>query len=94
MSRKSYRKRRAIAEGGKIDKLSILNRDNWICYLCEQTIDCMLDWPHPLSATIDHVTRIYEVQDDMPLGRWYTDATCLRASHKSCNESRERSEPL
>lgn len=55
----------------------IFERDGWICYLCESDIDPTLSWPHPMSASIDHV---------VPLSRGGPDTRAnVKASHLRCN---------
>jgi hypothetical protein len=38
-----------------IKPIEIFNRDNWVCGICHKKVDQNLRWPHPLSATLDHV---------------------------------------
>lgn len=56
---------------------SVFWRDRWRCQLCRQPIDRGLRWPHPGSATIDHVT---------PISRGGAHAfSNVQAAHLSCN---------
>jgi 5-methylcytosine-specific restriction endonuclease McrA len=36
----------------------IFERDGWICGLCHDPIDKDLPWPHPMSASLDHIIPI------------------------------------
>ena len=49
-----------------------------VCYLCGQPIDPTLKFPHPYSATIDHVIPISQDGDK-------TDIDNMRAAHFRCN---------
>ncbi len=79
----SSRRRRAIKRRTAVEKFSdryILERDCWTCGICRRRINPARKWPHPLSASIDHV---------IPLARGgeHTKANC-RASHLRCNVRR------
>ena len=63
----------------------ILNRDNWTCYLDGEPIPRDLAWPHPRSASVDHV---------IPVSAGGSDADeNLRATHWGCNEAKGDSLP-
>lgn len=66
-STRSHRKVRAF----------VLERDGWICRLCNEPIDPEVAWPDPLSATAHHT-----------LGKAATgdDPAYIIAAHKECNE--------
>lgn len=32
----------------------IFDRDNWVCRLCSETVDPLISWPNPFSASLDH----------------------------------------
>jgi 5-methylcytosine-specific restriction endonuclease McrA len=58
----------------------ILDRDGWMCYLCHVSISPEFVYPHPLSATVDHV---------IPVSAGGTSADVnLRAAHWGCNEDK------
>ncbi|NJP96392.1 HNH endonuclease [Nonomuraea sp. FMUSA5-5] len=40
------------------DRLEVCERDGWICQLCFYEVDREAQWPHPLSAAIDHIVPI------------------------------------
>ena len=41
-------------EIGKVDRQAIFDCDQWICQLCREPVDQSLEWPHPLSKSLDH----------------------------------------
>ena len=55
----------------------IYYRDGWRCHICQQSIDCDLAYPHPQSASLDHVIPLVA-------GGSHT-ALNLRAAHLQCN---------
>lgn len=42
----------------KVDPLAVYERDGWMCGLCGEPVDRRLQWPHPLSASQDHIVPI------------------------------------
>ena len=68
-SHRPYRRRRA----------RVLSAERLWCHLCGEEIDKSLRWPHPLSATADHITPVAAGgRNDGPLA----------PAHKRCNEQR------
>lgn len=69
------RKRGAGCE--RFHKREIFDRDGWRCGICRRKIRKDLRWPHPMSASLDHI---------VPLARGgaHTRANA-RASHLRCN---------
>lgn len=61
-------------------KRLILERDDWRCYLCRSPIPSDTSWPHPLSATVDHVVP-------MSAGGSSRNDN-LRAAHWHCNQEK------
>jgi hypothetical protein len=53
------------------------------CWLCGEPIDLRLKYPHPMSATADHVKALANGGD--LLGK-------MRPAHKVCNERRGNGE--
>lgn len=51
-------RRSAVKTGDLIDVGTLGKRDNWHCYLCDESVDFMLPWPDPLSKSIDHVVPL------------------------------------
>jgi len=60
----------------------VLQRDGWTCQLCGESIARELRWPHPLSASVDHITPR---ADGGPHAQ-----RNLRAAHLRCNARRGR----
>lgn len=56
------------------------------CWICSQAIDYSLAWPDPASFSVDHV----KPRSQYPEGR--EDPANLRASHLSCNSSKQDNE--
>ena len=54
--RRRARKYAAFVED--VDRLVLFERDNWMCGLCGEAIDPTLVWPHPQSASHDHVVPL------------------------------------
>lgn len=73
------RKRGALVE--VFTRKEIFDRDGWQCHICRTAIDPEVAYPHPLSASLDHV---------MPLvrGGAHSRANCA-ASHFTCNASKK-----
>lgn len=51
-------RRRAVKSGARFTRREVLDRDGWVCQLCETQIDPDLSHPHPMSATLDHVIPV------------------------------------
>jgi HNH endonuclease len=60
-----------------ITNAQILERDRWRCGICRKRIGKKLKWPHPRSASIDHVVPLSEGGDDTAANK--------RAAHLGCN---------
>lgn len=67
--------RQAFVEA--FDRAEIFERDGWVCGICHQTIDPALEWPHPMSATLDHIVPLAH-------GGEHSRANA-QASHNICN---------
>jgi 5-methylcytosine-specific restriction endonuclease McrA len=61
--------------------MEIGNRDGWRCGICREPIDRTIKWPHPMSASVDHVTPL-------ALGGRHLRAN-VRIAHLSCNSGRK-----
>ena len=61
----------------RVDPREIFERDRWCCSLCLQPIDQSLSYPHPLSASIDHVVPVIH-------GGTH-ERSNLAAAHLQCN---------
>lgn len=58
----------------------VFERDDWICWLCEKPVDRDQKFPHPFSASLDHVIPVSK-------GGPHTRAN-TRCSHLTCNARR------
>lgn len=38
-----------------IKNIVVFDRDRWVCQICKQVVDVNLEYPHPFSASLDHV---------------------------------------
>lgn len=77
--RRKTQRRRAVERGLEaetVDRDKVGHRDRWRCF-CGQKIDRRLAWPHPRSASLDHIIPISQ---DGP----HTYANC-RIAHLDCN---------
>jgi 5-methylcytosine-specific restriction endonuclease McrA len=76
-----YRVRKS---GGEIDEsvtwLGVLEHDNWICGICHEAIDPFLNYPDPMSATVDHII-------DVAVGGSHTWDN-VQAAHLVCNQQK------
>lgn len=41
-----------------VSKKVIAERDKWVCGLCRKRVDPRLQWPHPMSWSLDHIIPI------------------------------------
>ncbi|MGW7617417.1 HNH endonuclease [Streptomyces antimycoticus] len=55
-------------------------RDQWTCGLCRRPVDPGLAWPHPMSASVDHILPLSQ-------GGSHTLAN-VQCAHLSCNCSK------
>lgn len=81
---KTQRRRAAIRGGRQIERftdLEIFERDHWRCGICHRRVNEALSYPHPRSASLDHVVPLSEDPDG------HTRAN-VRCSHLSCNVKR------
>ena len=56
---------------------SVAARDGWTCGICREPIDPALRYPHPFSATVDHIEEMGQGGDHS--GR------NVRLAHRRCN---------
>lgn len=75
--------RRAHKRANEYEAVSrevVLARDDWKCHLCAEPIPRDAKWPHPLSASMDHVR---------PLARGGSHTyENVKSSHLACNISK------
>lgn len=59
------------------ERLEIFQRDGWVCGICHRQVDSNLQWPDPMSASLDHV---------IPISRGGKhERANAQCSHLSCN---------
>lgn len=74
------RRRRAARKAVRhadFSRLDILERDGWMCQLCNKRIDRRLKFPHPKSASLDHIVPLSVGGADVPSN--------VQAAHWDCN---------
>jgi HNH endonuclease len=66
---------------GPVSRISIYERDHWVCGLCSIPVDRHILYPDPQSASLDHV---------MPLSKGGTnDPENLQLAHLGCNKAKK-----
>jgi hypothetical protein len=55
----------------------VYERDQWTCGLCRLPVDPGLKWPHPMSASVDHIVPLSRGGDHM--------LTNVQCAHLNCN---------
>ena len=57
-ARREYRRKHGHSNDatGPARRMRLGERDAWTCHLCWQVVDLNLQYPHPFSASLDHVT--------------------------------------
>lgn len=78
------RTRRALKKSNgpvmRINPLDIYERDGWACGICGKQVDPDLQYPHPMSASLDHV---------IPLARGGTHTfKNVQLAHLGCNQNK------
>lgn len=78
----NIKRRRAMADTAvePLDNERIYDRDGWVCHLCHEDVDPLTFWPHPESASLDHITPLSE-------GGTHTEDN-VACSHLRCNLSK------
>jgi DNA-directed RNA polymerase subunit RPC12/RpoP len=75
--------RRALMLLTQVEQISsqyVFTRDRWLCHICRKRVDNTLSYPHPRSASLDHVVPLIQ-------GGSHTRAN-VRLAHLHCNTSR------
>lgn len=55
------RQRRLITRKQCVETINdavVFERDEWICKICNKPVDSRLDWPDPLSPSLDHIVPV------------------------------------
>ena len=81
--RAAHHEREAAKRGVESERFSpraVFERDDWVCGICGEPVDPDLQWPDPMSASLDHI---------IPLSRSgaHTRAN-TQCSHLRCNISK------
>lgn len=63
----------------------VFDRDEWLCGICGESVSKHLEYPHPLSASLDHVVPISRGGPHL-----YSNVQC---AHLKCNVSKRASYP-
>jgi hypothetical protein len=74
---------RARRHGGQyqpIDRQAVFDRDEWRCGICKQPVDKALEWPDPMSVSLDHIVPMSR-SGDHP----YENVQC---AHLVCNQTK------
>lgn len=79
--RANHAKRKALKRGAEsavaFSNLSIYERDEWTCGICDGPVDRLLEWPDPMSVSLDHVVPLSKGGSHAP-----DNAQC---AHLVCN---------
>lgn len=79
-TRKDQKMKRRDAFVEHVDINAIYKRDRWTCQLCGKRVNKNLNYPHPLSASLDHVIPISKGGRHMPAN--------VQLAHWRCNVSK------
>lgn len=74
------RAKRTDPNADRIDRDVVGERDGWRCGICRRRIDYALAYPHPRSASLDHIVPL-------SLGGLHL-LTNVRIAHLGCNHQR------
>jgi hypothetical protein len=77
----AYKARKRGAAVEDFTRKEIFDRDDWMCHICRTAIDPKTTYPHPLSASLDHVVPLI-------LGGAHSRAN-VAAAHLTCNSSKK-----
>lgn len=82
--RERHHKRRALKKeagtGNPVRFSEIAERDQWTCGLCRDAVDSALEWPDPMSASLDHI---------VPLTKGGVhDPANVQLAHLKCNTAK------
>lgn len=83
MSAKASSRRRRLRHAETWDGITdqeILERDGWRCGICRKRIGRKYEYPHPRSASIDHLVPIARGGDDVEANK--------QAAHLACNRAK------
>ncbi|BBC30009.1 hypothetical protein SGFS_013030 [Streptomyces graminofaciens] len=82
--RDRYHRRRAqkkqTSTGEPVLLADIAERDGWRCHICGTRVGKKIAWPHPRSASLDHVVPLSKQGPHTPAN--------VRLAHLGCNSSK------
>lgn len=82
-SRRAYKQRRRAMKGSpsrateRVVAMEVFERDGWLCGLCRKPIDRDVEYPSPLSASLDHIVPLSWGGAHVALN--------VQATHLGCN---------
>lgn len=82
--RQQNHKRRAIVHRNGFEEYNvadIFKRDKFICQICHKKVSKKQKWPHPLSASIDHIVPVSSGGPDAPHNIQTTHLRCNLVKH-------------
>lgn len=83
-----------MAAGDDIDHLTVFERDNWTCGICDGKVDKRYRQPNPLCATLDHVVPISQcLAEGWPIEKIHTYNN-VQTAHLKCNLDKGGGIPL
>lgn len=60
--RRNYERRRALKKTNgdvdSFDNFDVFDRDGWVCGICGEPVDKALQWPDPMSVSLDHIVPL------------------------------------
>lgn len=67
-------RRRGVATQ-RVSRIDIFERDGWICQMCFEPVDKAIKFPHPMSATWDHIIPVSKggahSPENLRLAHWH-----------------------
>lgn len=57
-AQKRYAMTRGSAVVEEVDRDVVFERDGWVCQLCGDPVNSSIEYPHPMSKSLDHVKPI------------------------------------
>lgn len=75
----SVRRDKAERYGERFKAADIYERDGWICGICHGKVSSKIKYPHPMSASLDHIVPIANggthTRDNVQLAHWICNST-------------------
>lgn len=74
-----------MTAGDDIVHLTVFERDNWICGICNKEVNRYLRQPNPMCASLDHIVPIsVALEQGWPVETIHTYDN-VQCSHLKCN---------